>query len=264
MRHNETVMGTVVSFDVRCGDRGDAAAERAITDACARLHELDGIFSTWKADSAISRIRRGELDVGDAPAEVADVLELCAQAREMSGGFFDPWALPGGVDPTGLVKGWAAEQALDVIRASGASAAMVNAGGDIAVFGRPSADGWRIGVTDPRRTGDLLCVAQVDAAIATSGAYERGAHIIDPMRRAPSALFDSATAVGPSLALVDALATALVAGGVEVLKAVTALPGYGACVLTGDGVLRATADFPVAEAGHHLAAVGRPESTDIS
>ena len=34
------------------------------------------------------------------------------RAPSASGGWFDPWAIPGGVDPTGLVKGWAVEQAL--------------------------------------------------------------------------------------------------------------------------------------------------------
>jgi FAD:protein FMN transferase len=236
-----------VSFDVREGALGGVAAETAIADACARLHQLDDLFSTWKAESTISRLRRRELDLTDAPAEVDDVLDLCVRARAMSGGFFDPWALPGGFDPTGLVKGWAAEQALGVIRVGGAPAAMVNAGGDIAVHGRPREGAWRIGVNDPRRADHLLCVVEVEAAIATSGTYERGAHIIDPTTGAAAARFDSATVVGPSLAIADALATALIAGGHDVLRAIAALPGYSACVLTGDGVLRATADFPVAE-----------------
>jgi thiamine biosynthesis lipoprotein len=242
MRHHEPVMGTVVSFDVQGG-----AAGRGIESACALLHELDWRFSTWKSESAVSRLRRGELAAAEAPADVVEVLELCRRARALSRGFFDPWAMPGGVDPTGLVKGWAAGRALEAIRACGAEAAMVNAGGDIAVFGRPGGRRWRIGVRDPGDAGLLRCVVEVEAAIATSGAYERGAHIIDPRSGRPAARFASAAVVGPSLAMADALATALIAGGGHVLGAVSELPGYSACVIAADGVLRATAGFPAAD-----------------
>jgi thiamine biosynthesis lipoprotein len=246
-------MGTVVSFDVRNGALTETAVTTAISAACARLHQIDDVFSTWKADSPVSRLRRGDIALGDAPAEVGDVLRLCRLARAISNGYFDPWAMPGGVDPTGLVKGWAAEQALATLRASGASAAMVNAGGDIAVYGRGEEGAWRIGVTEPGRADRLLCVVEVESAIATSGAYERGPHIVDPMTGAPATRFASATVVGPSLAIADALATALVAGGGEVLKAVSAMPTYAACVLTNEGVLRATAGFPVEETSQEAA-----------
>ena len=110
-------------------------------------------------------------------------MDLCRQARAASGGWFDPWRLPGGVDPTGLVKGWAAELALAELRGS-AAAAMVNAGGDIAVFGEPEpGQQWRIGIRDPLSADRLLAVVALgghDRAVATSGAYERGAHVLDP------------------------------------------------------------------------------------
>ena len=83
----------------------------------ARLRWVDDVFSTWKPESPVSRLRRGEIGLGDAPPEVAEVLELCRRAREASDGWFDPWAMPGGVDPTGLVKGWAVERALDEFEA---------------------------------------------------------------------------------------------------------------------------------------------------
>src|SRR5690349_22335048 len=136
-------MGTAVSISVDPGS-GDAAA--AIADACAVLHAADETFSTFKAGSALSRHRRGELHAEELPADLLEVLELSARAARLTGGFFDPWAMPGGVDPTGLVKGWAAQRALAALRDAGLGAAMVNAGGDIACFGPAP---WRIGVRHP-------------------------------------------------------------------------------------------------------------------
>ena len=131
-------MGTVVSFSVVPGSQPRQSAARAIGSACAALHRADRVFSTWDPQSPVSRLRRGAATLGELPAEVAQVLDLCEEARRASGGWFDPWSIPGGVDPTGLVKGWAVEQALDILRAAGMAAAMVNGGGDIAVFGAPS------------------------------------------------------------------------------------------------------------------------------
>ena len=142
---------------------------------------------------------------------MATVVELCEQARELSQGWFDPWAMPGGFDPTGLVKGWATEQALSVVQLAGVEAAIVNGGGDIAVLGSPAgAPSWRIGIRHPWKADALACVLEVDRAVATSGCYERGPHLINPRDGRMIFRTASATVVGPSLALCDALATALV------------------------------------------------------
>ena len=133
-RRTFAVMGTVVSFTVLGLGEADAAA--GLEEACDVLREADETFSLWKTDSPVSRLRRGETELAEVPREVADVLELCRTARAWSRGWFDPWAMPGGVDPTGLVKGWAVERARDVLRQAGAAAALVSGGGDLAVLGR--------------------------------------------------------------------------------------------------------------------------------
>ena len=175
----------------------------------------------------------------EAPPELAQVLALCADATARSRGWFDPWAMPGGVDPTGLVKGWAAERALRALRAPGVDAALVNAGGDLAAFGRPAPDeGWRIGIRHPWRPDALACVVHVDAAVATSGTYERGPHLLDPRTGRRRASAASATVTGPSLALADAFATALAVGGDDALDAVAELSGYEGYLIRRDGTER--------------------------
>ena len=248
LSHVEHVMGTAVSIDLCLSDRsaaGMAAARRALERACSELHRADAVFSTWDPRSEISRLRKGLASGEELCAEVHEVLDLCAQVRDLTGGWFDPWAMPGGVDPTGLVKGWAAERALRMLEVRGVTAASVNAGGDVAVFGSPGPEAWwRIGVRHPFRPGSLACVLGVDAALATSGTYERGAHLLDPRtgRPAPSAV--SASVVGRSLAIADGLATALAVGGDEVLCAIDALAGYEGYLVRADGTESWTAGAP--------------------
>jgi FAD:protein FMN transferase len=243
-------MGTVVSFLLRdsAGTTETDAAPGALERAQAKLRWVDDVFSTWKPESPVSRLRRGEIGLDEAPPEVSEVLDLCRRARDASDGWFDPWKMPGGVDPTGLVKGWATERALDEFKAAGVPAAMVNAGGDIAVYGQPE-DGqpWRIGVRHPLDPNAMILVAEIDGpgAVATSGTYERGDHLLDPSNGKPVNGLLSATVVGLDLAFADALATAVFVSGGALLERIGRLKGYHAIVVDGDGGLRASRGFPV-------------------
>lgn len=248
-RRAEPVMGTVVSFDLRPGPIPAVRVRAALRAACASLHDADRVFSLYRPDSPLQRIRDGRLTLDAAPAEIPEVLSLCATARELSGGWFDPWALSGGVDPTGLVKGWAAERAAAILRGAGIAAAMVNAAGDVITFGRPEAERpWRIGVRSPAAPDQLFAVVETDGAVATSGQYERPDHVIDPHTGLPARAALSATVCGPSLTIADALATGLLAAGRTGLAAVRAA-GYEALLVDPSGELMATAGFPVAAPG---------------
>jgi thiamine biosynthesis lipoprotein len=234
-------MGTVVSFAVLLpapswGELPRPDAGAAIRAACVLLHEADAVFSTWDPRSPLSRLRRGEAPEGDGPPIMAEVRAACQAAREASGGWFDPWAMPGGYDPTGLVKGWAVDRALASVRQAGLPAALVNGGGDLAAFGRPApGEPWRAGIRHPWRPSALAAVLDVHGTVATSGTYERGAHLLDPHTGRPGCRAASATVTGPSLAMADALATALAVGGDAVLAAVEGLPGYAGYLIRPDG-----------------------------
>lgn len=216
IHHDERVMGTVVSFDICPGDVPALEVRMGLRRACALFARADAVFSLWKPESPMSRLRRGEIALADTPVEIGEVLELCVQARTLTEGWFDPWAMPGGLDPTGLVKGWAASKALQLLDDLGVDGVMVNAGGDVASSGEPIPGvPWRIGITDPRSRSSLLCAVSSPGAIATSGIYERGSHIIDPFTALPRARWCSATVIGPDLVMADAIATALCAAGAE-------------------------------------------------
>jgi thiamine biosynthesis lipoprotein len=258
VHHLETVMGTVVIIDVYAAAGPDAAdgagrPDREISgqlaEAIAILHRADATFSTWRPGSPVSRLRRGEITTEQAPADVAEILRRCADARQLSAGWFDPWAVPGGFDPSGYVKGWAAQQALGVFRASGIHGVLVNAAGDIASAGDPGVGGpFRIGIADPRSPRRLAEVVELTGAIATSGCYERGEHLIDPRTGRPAARAASASVTGPDLGLADALATALAVAGAPGLTLVDRLDGYEALIVNPDGSRQRTAGFPVVAA----------------
>ena len=256
LHHLEDVMGTVVVIDVYATTgRADAALAGQLADAVAILHRADEMFSTWRPDSPVSRLRRGEITPAQVPAEVADVLARCAVARDVSGGWFDPWAMPGGFDPTGYVKGWAAQQALAAFTAPGLCGVLVNAAGDIASTGGPAPGRpFRVGITDPLAPRQLAGVVELTGAIATSGTYERGSHLVDPHTGQPTARAASASVTGPDLGLADALATALAVAGQPGLDLVAPLAGYEALIIAADGRHHRTERFPIARRGDQIRA----------
>ncbi|MET8245206.1 FAD:protein FMN transferase [Streptomyces sp. NPDC005202] len=237
-------MGTVFSFDVRGGE--PRAVQAALREAVAGLHRVDEVFSTYRDDSQISRLMRGELTVEECDPEVAEVLALGAEVERVSDGWFS-LRYQGQLDPTGIVKGWAAERAARRIATAGVSGVSVNGGGDVQLLGAPEPQRpWRVGVSDPLRPGGLAAVVSAagaeELAVATSGTAERGAHIVDP-RTGRSAVTDlvAVTVVAPRLTWADCWATAAFAmGSREGLAWLESLPDVEALLITAGDEVRCT------------------------
>ena len=230
-RHVEDCMGTVFSFAI--ADPG--AWQAALDEAVAWLHRVDATFSTYRDDSAISRLRRGEHVVDPL---VSEVLSLCDHYERWTDGAFTAH-LPGGLDPSGLVKGWAVERASGILRAHGSRNHAVNGGGDVQLAGEPSPGRpWRIGVTDPLDRSRLLTTVEGrDLAVATSGTAERGAHLVDPRTGGPALGLASVTVTGPSLTEADVAATAAFVLGDAGLEWLAG-KGLGGIVVGLDGAVR--------------------------
>jgi thiamine biosynthesis lipoprotein len=234
------IWDTVVSIEVRA-----VSADVDVAETLDKVHELlryvDRTFSVFRSDSPVSALRRGERDEAqilwdphsDDERHLADVIAACRRARIISGGAFDPWSVPGGFDPSGLVKGWAAGRALHLLRNHGIDHAMVNAGGDVAVAGGVAPGiPWRIGVRHPLDPDTVLTVVELyDGSVATSGRYERGHHLhrTGPLPDGPEPL--SATVVGPDPALADAFATALAVTGHHAGDAITQLTDHSTLIV---------------------------------
>jgi FAD:protein FMN transferase len=233
-------MGTVVTVDLR--DEGIIPG--AVDDVFGWLHDVDATFSTFKPDSQISRLSRGEINEGECDREVREVLGLCAEVERRSGGCFDV-RCQDGVDPSALVKGWSIERAACMLTAAGARNFLINAGGDIVARGQPAPDrSWRLGIRHPEIADRFAAVLDVgNVALATSGLYERGEHIVDPRSGRAATGLRSMTVIGPSLTYADAYATAAFVMGEPGTAWVATIAGYGAIAITADRRTVWTADL---------------------
>jgi thiamine biosynthesis lipoprotein len=174
---------------------------------------------------------------------VREVSDACDGAEFETRGLFS--AHLGGVfDPTGYVKGWAAERAVrehldPLLRTPGVQAAGLDVGGDLQVLTAEDADWtWRIGIVDPADRSQVLATVPVrNGAVATSGSAERGAHIIDPRTGRPATGIRSATVIAPSLARADVWATAAVVAGDD-LSWISHAPETSGMPVTDAGAVR--------------------------
>lgn len=206
--HIEDVWNTVVTIECEL-------ESISYKDSIVFLHLVDQLFSTYLPDSQVSRLRRGEIAIDEADQLVQQVWQACLAIKEISDGAFDPWAVPGGFDPSGYVKGWAADLVSEQLIKQGAKHIQVNAGGDISVRGGKDANTpWKLAVAHPSIKGEISKLYSITTgAIATSGSAERGDHIIDPQSKTIAVGARSATVIGPDAGISDALATALVVSG---------------------------------------------------
>ena len=236
-------MGLPVSVTLDGPGAEDTDAHQVVAAAMALLHDVDARFSTYRDDSEVMRLRDGRLTLADASTDVREVLRLCDLARERTSGLFDAY-LPDAeghrvLDPSGLVKGWAAARAARLLDDVPQVAYCLNAGGDVVVGGQEPRT-WRVGIEDPRDRSRLVHVAEVEAgAVATSGTAARGAHLVDPRDGGQPAALLAVTVVGESLMWADVLATAAFVRGEDAVAWVSRQLGYAALAVHADGRVEA-------------------------
>jgi len=237
----EHIMGMPIVVDVRDAEVDEAVVVRMFD----WLRRVDAIFSTYRDDSEISRLNRGELALEDAHADVRDVLRRCDELRAETGGYFDA-RFGEGLDPSGLVKGWAVERAAAILAGAGLRSFAVNAGGDIRLSGGALPEPcWRVGIQHPLLRDRVAAVVEgSELAVATSGAYARGQHVRDPHTGRPPSGVLSVTITGPDLATADAYATAAFAMGSAGPRWTARLRGYEAMTILADQTVLATPGFP--------------------
>ena len=256
-RRAEPIWGMVVSVDVHA-DLPRPAAGAAIDEVFRWFEHVDSVFSPYRADSDVSRLAAGAIGLGDADPDLASVLARCETLRHETAGYFDARRPDGSVDPTGLVKGWAVERASSMLVARGAANHMINAGGDVRTRGGPHPrPHWQVGIAHPLERDALTSlVAVTDAAIATSGIAERGAHVYDPHTGRAALDLASVTllATGPEadLGTLDAYATAALAMGFDAPAWIEHLEHVEGCIVDAGGMMWTTPGFGHGRSGTSL------------
>ena len=241
------VMGMPMSVLLRGPGARTAESHGAVAALYDELRRLDGVFSTYRPDSEVSRLARGDLTADACSDEVRDVLALCERARDDTDGWFDHERPgPDGIrrlDPTGLVKGWAAERAARCLAALADVDWLLNAGGDVVLHSR--GEPFRVGVQSPFDDLAVLDVVPlVHGGVATSGAYRRGGHVVDPQTGRPASGLAGASVVAPSLLQADVLATASFAEGPAAIGRLEQRPGVEGLLLLPDGRRLTTSGWP--------------------
>jgi FAD:protein FMN transferase len=214
MRQVEQIMGMPISIDIPSTD-----SDLAFKAAFDRFIQIDRRFSTYKNDSEVSGYSRDELTEKDISAELKLVIKNCRVWQKKTDGYFSAWA-SGQFDPSGYVKGWAIAEAGKEIEKTGQKTYCIAAGGDV-LARSAGAKKWDIGIQDPNNPQEILNKLSIsNGAVATSGNYERGAHIYNPKNKQPATALRSVTITGPDIITADILATAVFAAGLTTGRAI--------------------------------------------
>lgn len=229
MRRTDFIMGMPVVIDIP-----GLQNESIIQEAFNELKKVDEQFSPFKPDSELSRFKRGELSAETVSIGMKAVMKACLEAERYTGGFFSA-RYSGEFDPSGFVKGWAVGEVKNRLLEKGFSTFCISAGGDVVT--KSSGDKtWRIGIQHPKKKSKVLgTVLAKNLAIATSGSYARGRHIINPKTKKPATFFLSLTVAGPNITKADVFATTAMAMGVDGLGFIDKHRGFEVLAVDKDG-----------------------------
>ena len=234
-------MGMPITVEIV--DPGDG--ETAIQRVFSYFEYVDGKFSTYKDDSEISRINRQEIKLEDSSADMRTIFALAEQTRLETDGYFDI-RRGGFYDPSGIVKGWAIQNAAEILRQAGFENYYVDAGGDIQAAGKNGQGrNWRVGIQNPFNSQEIVKVLSIsDCGVATSGTYVRGEHIYNPKNdgRTVNEIV-SLTVIGPNVYEADRFATAAFAMGTAGIHFIEALKGFDGYMIDRNGLATYSNNF---------------------
>lgn len=227
MRETRAIMGMPITIEIVGSD-----ASLPMESVFEYFQSIDERFSTYKDMSEISMINRKEVPEAQYSPDMREVFELAARTKAETDGYFDIKRQDGAIDPSGIVKGMAINNAAHQLRDAGCADFFIDAGGDIAMCGKNAAgQDWSVGIKNPFKQDEIIKVIYPKGAgVATSGSYIRGAHIYDPHN--PTQTLDeivSITVIGPDVLEADRFATAAFAmqhNGIQFIERMPDLEGY--------------------------------------
>lgn len=198
---------------------------------------VDEKYSPFKENSEVGKYNRGE----KVSEEMKLILSLSKDLNDETNGYFDIRKPDGKMDPSGVVKGWAIKNASDILRKLGYKRFFVDAGGDAEIVGGP----WKWGIRNPFSKTEIVKTLQLsNCGIATSGTYERGQHIYNPVLK-KNKITDivSLTVIGPNVYEADKMSTPAFAMGRYGINFIESLPGLEGYMIDKDGIATLTSGF---------------------
>lgn len=239
MKITEGIMGMSVAIEVL----DDNTKSSDIDEVLDYFHKIDRTFSTYKKTSEITKINKKLLRIEDASPEVKRILKLSEATKLETKGYFDI-AVEGIIDPSGLVKGYAIDEGSKMLVKKGYKNFYVEIGGDIDVRGLKNGMKWKVGIKNPLKTFENSKILYLtNCGIATSGIYERGMHIYNPIKKKLANELSSATVIATNVYEADRFATAVYAmgeKGIDFLENKEGLEGY---LITREGKELVTTGF---------------------
>jgi thiamine biosynthesis lipoprotein len=242
MRQTRSIMGMPVQLEIVDAGATDASYEMVFD----YFRTVDEQFSPYKETSEVARINRGELIEGEYSEEMRKVLALCAETTRATNGYFDIRNFDNRIDPSGLVKGWAINNAAALLRSAGLSNFYVEIAGDIQTSGlNDEGNEWSIGIRNPFVEGEIVKVVYPQGkGIATSGTYIRGSHIYNPfLPDDQTSEYVSLTVIGPNVYEADRFATAAFVMGEKGIHFLEGLSGFEAYAIDRNGQAVMTSGF---------------------
>jgi thiamine biosynthesis lipoprotein len=242
MRDTRIIMGMPASLEIVRPEALKDAYERIFT----YLTSIDDRFSTYTPESEVMRLNRGEITEETCSDELKEVMTLARETKAATHGYFDIRRPDGSIDPSGLVKGWAIQNAAELLRTEGYTDFYIEIAGDIQTDGvNAQGEPWTIGIRNPSNRDEIVKIVRPrGAGVATSGNYVRGEHIYDPHTAMPvSTTFNSFTVIGPNVYEADRMATAAYAMGIDGLLFIEGLDGFEAYSIDTHGIATSTTGF---------------------
>jgi len=241
MRATRILMGMPVTVDIAGASEGEL-----IETVYGYFEQIDRRFSTYRSDSEITAINRGDVPVADWSCEMLEVLAIAERTKSETDGYFDIRKPDGSLDPSGIVKGWAIRNAAAIVQRAGIGDFFIEAGGDVQSCGKnASGHDWSVGIRNPFNADEIVKVVYPRGrGMATSGTYVRGQHIYNPHGiGSPIQDIVSLTVIGADVLEADRFATAAFAMGRDGILFVEQTPGLEGYVVDTNGRATPTSGF---------------------
>lgn len=247
MRQSRLAMGMPATVEIVDRTR----TPELFDEVFAYFERLNEKFSTYKENSEMSKINKGQIKNEEQSDEMKLIFGLSVETKKITGGYFDIVGRNGKYDPSGIVKGWAIMNAANILKRRGIKNFCINVGGDIQVGGKNNrGNAWRIGIENPFHAGSAnkesvkTIYLEKDEGIATSGNYLRGQHIYNPKNKTET-IDDiiSLTVIGSNAYEADRFATAAFAMGKDGINFIDSLVGFEGYMIDKNGIATMTRDF---------------------